>query len=180
MIVIYKSKTGFTEKYAKKIAKKLNCDAINIKYISKIDISKQDIVIYGSRVHAGMIDGLNKIKKLLKNGTIKNLVIFATGGTPNKAEELIDKLWKNNLNEEELKTIPHFYMQSGICYEKMGVVDRLIMKMAGKMMKKKENKDNNEIGFVQAISESYDISSDEYIKPLLAFLKMSYKTDKLQ
>lgn len=170
IIVIYKSKTGFTKRYAKAIANKLKCDIIEMKDISKIDIKKQDIIIYGSRVHAGVIDGLNKMKELLVKKDIKKLVVFATGATPNKAEDLIEKLWKDNLNKEEANNIPHFYMQSGICYEKMGFVDRLIMKMVSKMIESKKNKDNNEQGFVQVISESYDISSDKYIKPLINFL----------
>lgn len=171
MIIIYKSKTGFTKKYAEIIAAKLNCDAINIKDISKIDINKQDIVIYGSRVHAGIIDGLNKMKKLFAGGSIKKLVVFATGATPKEAQDLIEKLWINNFSTEEAKNIPHFYLQSGLCYEKMGFVAHFIMKMVAKMMEKKKDKDSNEKGFSQAITNSYDISSDKYVEPLVNFLK---------
>lgn len=171
MIVIYKSKTGFTEAYANSIGKELNCRVVNIKDISREDIENQDVVIYGSRVHAGMVDGLGKIKEMLKTSNTNTFVVFATGGTPNAADDLIDKLWKNNFSDEELKTIPHFYMQSGMCYEKMGLLDKLIMKMAAHMMNKKKDKDNNETGFVNAVDKSYDISSDEYIKPLVDFIK---------
>lgn len=176
LIIIYKSKTGFTKKYAETIAKKLNCDAIDIKEISKIDIRMQDTVIYGSRVHAGIIDGLSKMKKLLASGNIKNLVVFATGATPKDAKDLIETIWTNNFTTEEAEKIPHFYLQSGLCYEKMGFLDHTIMKMVAKMMEKKKDKDSNETGFLQATTKSYDISSDEYVEPLVTFLKKEDKS----
>ena len=70
---------------------------------------------------------------------------------------------------EELETIPHFYMQSGICYEKMSFANKTLMKMMSNILSKK-NGDDVEAGFAQAIKSSYDISSKEYAEPLIKFL----------
>ncbi len=85
---------------------------------------------------------------------MKSITVFATGGTPNAAEKEIDAVWKNSLSEDELKTIPHFYMQAGICYEKMSVPDCLIMKAAASFLSKKDNKSAYDTGFEQAIKNS--------------------------
>ena len=82
----------------------------------------------------------------------------------------IEEVWKNNMSPEELVNIPHFYMQSGICYEKMKMPDKILMKMASAMLKKKSDKNDFEKGFEQAISHSYDISSESYAEPLIDYV----------
>ena len=94
-----------------------------------------------------------------------------TGATPNAAEDTINEFWRQNLTGDELKKIPHFYMQSGLCYEKMGFVDKLMMKIFAAMMAKKKDKSSYEKDLGQVISGSYDISSEKYVEPLVAFLK---------
>lgn len=66
------------------------------------------------------------------------LIIFATGATL-KENNSIQEVWKNNLSEVELKTIKHFYIPAGLNYEKMGFLDKTIMKMASIMLEKKRN-----------------------------------------
>lgn len=76
IIVIYKSKTGFTKRYAQWIADALMCETANYADIHNLDLSACDLVIYGGRVHAGIIDSLCKIKQLLENKPCR-LVGFA-------------------------------------------------------------------------------------------------------
>lgn len=63
-LIIYKSKTGFTERFAEWICEELSCDMIS---------------------------------------------------------------YKENFTDEEWAKIKVFYMQSGLCYEKMGIGDKLMM-----------------------------------------------------
>lgn len=174
LIVIYKSKTGFTKKYAEMITEILKCTIADYKTVTEEMISKYDTVVFGSRAHAGRIDGYQKVKEILPKSMSNNFILFVTGATPNAAEDVIREFWSQNLSADELTNVPHFYMQSGLCYEKMSLPDKAMMKMAATMMKKKKDKDSNEKGFEQAISSSYDISSKEYIEPLVSFLKSKY------
>ena len=134
--MIYKSKTGFTEKYAKWICEEIECDVVNISNIQNVNFKNYDIVIYGSRIHVGRIDGLERIKKLNLGN---KLIIFVTGATL-KENNSIQEVWKNNLSEVELKTIKHFYIPAGLNYEKMGFLDKTIMKMASIMLEKRKIK----------------------------------------
>ena len=170
-IIIYKSHTGFTERYARWIGEALSCDTSSFKEFKTANLKNYDLVIYGGRVHAGKIDGLKKMKQLLAAVGSPKLVIFATGATPKEEEDIINGMWKGNLSEEELATIPHFYMPSGLNYEKMGFLDRSIMKMLSKMLSKKKDKTEVEAGSMQAISSSHDISSKDYITPLIEYYK---------
>lgn len=119
VIVVYNSKTGFTKKYASWIAEELNCNFVSYKDISTTLIDDNCIVIFGSSIHAGKIEYLSKIIKLLNRKPTIDLIVFATGGTPAAAKNIIDKIWKDNFSKTELTSIPHFYMQSGLNYEKM-------------------------------------------------------------
>lgn len=169
-IVIYKSKSGFTKRYAEWISDELMCEIINYKEIKKLNLDDYDLVIYGGRVHAGSIDSLKKVKEILANKKCK-LIVFATGATPITATEEIANIMKINFTDN---SIPHFYMQSGLCYEKMSIVDKTIMKMLSKMLSSKKDKSDAEGGAAIAISKSHDISSKDYIMPLIDYVKNTY------
>ena len=170
-IVVYKSKTGFTKKYAEWIHEATKFDILSYDNTSGVSLSTYDLVIFGSRIHAGRIDGYKKAKELFDKSASKRFVVFATGATPNDAEDVIREFWSQNLSDDELGNIPHFYMQSGLCYEKMSFLDKTMMKMVASMLKKKEDKNAQEKGFEQAITSSYDISSKTFIEPLVSLLK---------
>ena len=174
IIIIYNSKTGFTKKYVDWIVEEIKCDVKSYKDIAKIVIETDDIIIFCSRIHAGKIEYLNKIKSNFYNHSRKNLIVVATGATPAFEEEVINKNWINNFTETELESIPHFYLQSGLDYKKMGFVDRNLMKIIAKLLSGKKNKTETEKGFEQAIKHSHDISSKEYIMPLINFIKDNF------
>lgn len=169
--LIYNSKTGFTKKYAEWIAEEIVCNVVPFADMSKIAINADDVIIYGSRIHAGKIEYLDKVKTYFSHHTRQNLIVFATGGTVASAESAIDRIWAENFTQTEIKSIPHFYMQSGIDYQKMGFADRTIMKIVAKLMRRKKDKSEEEKGFEQAIQNSYDHSSKDYIMPLVNFIK---------
>ena len=72
--------------------------------------------------------------------------------------------------EEEKEAIPHFYMQSGLCYEKMSLPNKLLMKMMTNVLSKEANKSDVEQGQEEAIKSSHDNSDPKYAKPLIEYL----------
>jgi len=174
IILIYNSKTGFTEKYSNWIAEELKCDIKPFKTIKTTDLEKYELVIFGSRIHAGRIENLNSIKKLLNN-KIKKLIVFSTGATPTKVKKPINKIWANNFTEDELKNIPHYYFQSGLNYERMNFLDKMMMNILSYVLSRKKSKDQIESDTELAIQKSHDISSKEYIKPLIEYIKNDFK-----
>ena len=170
-LVMYKSKTGFTKRYAEMVAKEMECDMVELKKATAAKMGEYDVIVFGSRFFAGTVDGIKKARELFDASKAKEFVVFATGATPNAAKEIVSDMWKNNFTPEELEVIPHFYMQSGICYEKMPFMEKMMMKMAAKMMKNQKEKDEMAQGFEEALKGSFDISSEEYAQPLIEYLK---------
>lgn len=170
ILVTYKSKTEFTKRYAEIIAKEVDGYLVDFNEVTIERMSEFDVVVYGGGIYAGMVNGLKKVKEMFEESSAKKMIVFATGGAPNAAVNETDDIWAHNLSVEESESIPHFYMQGGICYEKMSFVNRTFMKMMSKALSKKKNKDSAEEGFSQAITSSYDISSEEYAQPLIRYL----------
>lgn len=169
-VVLYNTWTGFTQRYAQLIGKELDCPVQALKD-APADLSQYDTVVFGSRLHAGIFDGWKKAQKLLTQRGAKKLVVFATGAMPNEAEAQIQAMWEQNLTKSERETIPHFYLQAGLCYEKMGGVDRAMMKFAAWAMTRKKAKTAEDEAFQNAIRQSYDISDPKYIQPIISCLK---------
>ena len=170
-VVLYQSKTGFTRRYAEWIAQALGARVIDIRKVNSQALTGCETLVFGGRAHAGRLSGLSQAKRLFQSSGAKHFVVFATGATPNQAEETIEQFWSNNLSPEERAGTPHFYMQSGLCYEKMGFVDKLMMKGVSSMLKKKPNLTEEERLMAKAIETSFDSSSPAYIEPLVHKLK---------
>lgn len=171
ILIVYKSATGFTRHYAEIAGEALGCKVMDYSNVTVKLLAKYDTVVYGTRAHAGTIDGFSKMRKLFLRSGAKQFVLFVTGAMPNAEEEMIAGLWKQNLSAEEIVQIPHFYMQGGLCYERMSFPDKLMMKGFAAMMRKKKDKSENEKALEKAIARSYDISDRKYAVPLIDFLK---------
>lgn len=104
IIVIYKSKSGYTKTYAEWISKDLNCDIKDVKDITISELEGYDVIIYGGGLYATGINGISILKKnyhLLKN---KKLIVWATGENPGRESDL-QKVWQHNFTDEQLKKI---------------------------------------------------------------------------
>lgn len=171
ILVVYKSVTGFTRKYAEMLAQEINCTLMELKDATAETMSDFDTVIYGGRLHAGTLEGLKNAKELFRQSKASQFIVFATGAMPDPTAEIIKEMWTKNLSPDELSQIPHFYMPGGLSYEKLPFSDKLMMKCFSAMMKKKKDKTEDEKAMADAIAGSYDISSKEYMMPLISLLK---------
>ena len=171
ILVVYKSKSGFTKRYGTWIAKDLNCSLIEYKDFDKKYIIEYDYIVFGSRIHAGKLDGFKNIISFFDGPQIDKLILFATGASPSQARDLIETIWKSSFFKAEHLEIPHFYMESGLDYEKMGKADRLIMKTLANILSLKSKKNSEEKGCQQAIQTSYDHSNKNEITPLIEYIR---------
>lgn len=79
-LIIYKSETGFTQKYAKWLSNELSCDICDFKNFSKDKIDNYNILIYGGGIYAGQINGFKDFQNMVPID--KKLILFMTGATP--------------------------------------------------------------------------------------------------
>lgn len=172
IVLIYNSKTGFTKKYAEWIREEMPCDLVPYEKRKTVDFHTYDTVIYGGGFHAGFINGLKWFKKMMILLEGKKIVVFGTGASPAGSPE-IETAFKQNFTEEEWGKVQTFYFQSGLCYEKMGVGDKMFMAMFRTMLKKTQADSE----MCKAVQQSYDISRKEDIEPLVAYCLTNSKEE---
>jgi len=167
-IVVYKSKYGYTKKYAQWLAEELNCD---IKENAGLDdILNYDIIIFGGGMYAG---GLNGSKLMIKNFdklTNKKLVIFAVGSNPGRADE-IETFWMRLLNEKQRGVIKRFYLRGGFDYGKLGKADKFLMNMLRKVLEKKEVLTDDDKGLLAAYETPVDFTDRKNLCDILDYIK---------
>ena len=168
ILVVYKSVTGFTKKYAQWIQEELNCDTIELKDVKLTKINNYDIIIFGGGMHANKLNGVKFIKKNLKRLNNKHFIVYATGATPATVVEEIKKFEHANIPSDN---IPFFYFQSGLNYENMRMIDKVIMNSYKLVLKLIRNKNSVEKGTLEAISTSYDHSQKVFIEPLVHYVR---------
>ncbi len=168
ILVLYKSKTGFSERYARWIAEDLQCDLANLNQLDKASLSEYGLIIYGAGLYAGQIKSIGKIKRWMEDFPEKTWVVYATGATPSKEgyEELI---FKTNFRQGEVRPAHFYYFVAGINYERMSFIDRLQIKFFSRMdAKKRRSKKSTK-------QTSIDLSNREYITELLRYVRLKAK-----
>ena len=81
-IVVYESKYGSTERYAKWIGEELNCKVARISDVPIDELTKYDNIIFGGWVKAGSLNGFDKLSKNINKLKNKNLLVFGVGTSP--------------------------------------------------------------------------------------------------
>jgi menaquinone-dependent protoporphyrinogen IX oxidase len=167
-VVIYKSKYGSTEKYAKWIAEETQADIFKAKEV-KVELLKEyRTIVYCGGLYAGGILGFSLIKNNYSKLCDKNLIIVAVGATLKK-ENAADEVKKHNLPEEMKDRVQFFLLRGGLNYKKMNVIDRLLMYLLVKSIKKKkaEELDNDSVGIIASYGKVVDFTNKKSIMPIV-------------
>lgn len=156
-IVVFASKTGFTEHYAKLIANSLGIEAVSLDDIKVKSLSTYDTVIFGGWIMGSNIMGLMKIRK---NVTGK-LFLFGVG-----ASKMSDENTELIIKQNDISSFPFFYMPGGLKRDKLCFLKRKMIDMVANEEDKKQ-KDSEQ----PSLKTSFDISDDKYIEPLIKAVK---------
>ena len=157
-IVLYTSKYGAAETYARWIAEALGCQAVSLDKFSKKELQGYDAVIYGGGVQAGGVRGLEqftkwikgdlKLRQMAKRGTIseaeaagsgafdRQYYIFAVGISLDSEENRL-QLRDINFDKDWLRELPCFFLPGAFDPAKLTGVDKAIIKVATKMFQDK-------------------------------------------
>ncbi len=167
-IVVYKSKYGYTKRYAEWIAEELSCDIKENAAFS--DISGYDMIICGGGCYAGTINGSKLITKNLARLSGKKLILFAVG-TSSGADKDIIPFWEKNLTVEQRQAVAHFYLRGGFDYSRLGSTDKLLMNMLKSHLKKIKDPDEETRGLLAAYDTPVDFTDKKRLKELLEYAR---------
>jgi len=166
-IVAYRSKTGYTRRYAEWIAEELKCDIKENPTLS--DIIGYDTIIYGGGMYAGGFNGVKLITGNLGRLAGRKLALFAVGSNPGRENEM-QVFWNRVLTAGQQKTIGCFYLRGGFDFDKLTAKDKVLMKMLKARLKKIEDPTEDERGMLAAYDDPVDFCDRENIKDLVAYI----------
>jgi flavodoxin len=171
-LVIYRSVSGFTKRYAEWIAEELSATLLPQPQ-ADIDTMKQhDLIIYGGPLHAVGITGVDLIKKNLNALPGVRVLVFAVGASPPK-EGLLEELFSNNFGESQRERIKLFYLRGGFDFNKLNLPNRLVMRAMKWKIKTTPaaERSADETGMLQAFDNPVDFTARENIEPLVSWAK---------
>ena len=166
-IVAYRSKSGYTKRYAQWIAEELGCDIRENPELS--DIIGYDTIIYGGGMYAGGFNGVKLITKNLDKLSGKKIALFAVGSNPGRENEM-KVFWDKVLTPEQQKTVGHFYLRGGFDFDKLTASDKILMKMLKVRLLNKKERTEDEQGMLDAYDVPVDFSDKENIRPLTEYI----------
>ena len=169
-VVIYRSTSGFTKKYAEWIAKECNADIYDAKEFSVQQLSDYSTIIFGGSLHAVGINGIKLVKQNLPKLTDKKIVVFAVGASPTK-EGILSEIMGNNFSSNEQGNLKLFYLRGGFDFKKLDFSNKVIMALFRVRLSLKKNKSSDEIGMLAAYSKPMDFARKENIKQLVDYVQ---------
>lgn len=169
-IIIYQSKYGATEKYAKWLAKATGYEYIETPKASISEIVKYEEIILCGGIYASGIAGLGFLKKNYSRLSNKRTAVFCVGASPFD-QKAFEELRAFNL-KGELKNIPLFYGRGAWNEEKMSFKDRTLCRLLQKAVAKKAP---NELepwmkALMCAAGQKCDWTDKAYLTPLIEYI----------
>lgn len=135
-IILFQSKYGATERYAKWLQEELGYDCIQTKDAKLNLVLEYDNIILGGGVYASGIAGLSFLKKNIANLKGKKVAVFCAGASP--YDEKAIKQVRELHFKAELCEVPLFYCRGAWNEEAMTFTDRTLCRMLQKSVAKKD------------------------------------------
>ena len=170
-LVVYQSKTGFTERYARWVAEAVGADVLPLGEVDGSVLANYAVVVFGGPLFASRISGLGKVQGWMEKQPKKTWVVFATGATPSEPA-FVQSIEKINFPPETPKPARFYYFLGGMDFEKMGWFNRLLIGLFGRMSQKKRKSDQEAKHTPPSKFRSFDLSNQGYIEPLVKYVRI--------
>lgn len=175
-VVIYRSRYGHTEKYAKWLSEKLNADSFEASQIKGLDFSVYDNIIYGGGLYAGGINGLKYFKEIFDDIIEKNIILFTVGLADPLVESNLEGIRSHierDFSPEMKERIKVFHLRGGIDYSNLGLLHKSMMMMLRKSVEKKSENDRTQedTEMLKTYGEKVDFTDIKTLEPVLSYLK---------
>ncbi len=168
--VVYRSKTGFTKKYAEWLAPELSADVFEASRCSVEKLTDYDMIIYGGGLYGGGINGVKMITRDLDKLQGKKIIVFATGASPVR-KEVIEEIRNRNFYVEQQEQIPFFYLRGGFDYSKLNLKDKMMMVVLKIYLKRKKELTADDRGMLAAYENPVDFTRKEELEELIGYIK---------
>jgi len=167
--VVYTSRQGSTRQYAQWVAHECSAKLFELKEAVIDDLCEYDIVVFGSCVYNGLIDGISFIKNnrdLLRDS---RLFIFTVGLTQPGDETAYEQVLERNFTPEEREGLRFYHFLGVLDFGKMSLMQRLMMRLLKKSIQRKPEAARSQLEsyVLKAYGGRVDFTNRACIKPLV-------------
>lgn len=172
MIVLYRSKYGYTKRYADWLASSLCCEAIDTRKIQTSQLDQYDTIVFGGGIYAGGISGISLITKNFERLKDRTLAVFTVGLADPKTSDIFAEV-KRQFTPEMIQKIHFFHFRGGMDFPNLSLVDRLMMSMMKKMLQKKSESEltENDRELLKIWGTKIDFTDRHSLDSLLSFIQ---------
>jgi menaquinone-dependent protoporphyrinogen IX oxidase len=189
--VIYHSKYGSTERYARWIAEELGAPVFDARKFKKKDLALYDTIVYGGGIYAGGIKGIELITKNWYKGLDeKKVIVFAVGITVESqacrqqclevnfekrfVTDAVEDQGKDSgqftvseLLKEKMLPIRCFFLPGAFDPARIRGIDKAIMAVTRRMMDTGARGDSVEGAIARYMTEGCDLIDRAAIAPVV-------------
>lgn len=165
-IVVYWSKSGFAQRYAKMIADKTGADIANGRRLRRSALAQYDTIVFGGGMYAVGIYGAKYIRRCIDTLSDKRIIVFAQGASPPRPEvtrEVLDK----NFSAEQQARIQFFLLRGGFDFDKLTPIGKIMMRLLKVKLKRKKAPTADERGMLAAYDTPADFVSEKLVMPVI-------------
>lgn len=170
--VVYRSKSGYTKKYATWLAEELRCDLFEGSKVKVADLMDYDTVIYGGGLYAVGINGVKLITGNYERLKDKKLIVFAVGSSPVRQKN-IDQIRNHNIPKEQQNTISFFYLRGGFDFNRLTPFNKFLMNLLKIKLKRIKNPDEDIKGLLACYTRPEDHTDKKNIIPILDSVRVA-------
>ena len=125
--VVYMSKYGASEKYAKIIAQNLQADLFNAGEKSLGEtLRPYDTIIWGGGIYAGKINGINILSRHIDMLNDRRIIVFSVGNTPADRHDILEKVRNNSISHKQRSKIIFFHFVARANFSSLTLTDRFM------------------------------------------------------
>lgn len=175
--IVYKSQTGFTERYAKALAEKVGVPAYSVKEAGK-HLRKGDDIFYMGWLMAGRTSGLDRF---WEKYTIRGVAIV--GMSPSGNGGLWEVACKNHGCSDG--GAPVFYLRGGYAPEKLTGLHKLLMKpmtksLVKEIQEKAHKATESELEMMNMLLHGGDCFDEAQLEPIVRWFESGLHDGKVR
>lgn len=170
-IILYQSKYGATEKYARWLQEELGFACIKTRQATAAMLKDYDVIILGGGVYASGIAGLSFLKKNIGALTGKTVAVFCVGASPYD-EDAIAQARQLHFTGA-LQNVPLYYCRGAWNEDAMTFGDRTLCRMLQKAVAKQDPSTYEpwQKALMCAVGQACDWTDKAYLEPLIRDLR---------
>jgi len=165
-LVLYQSRYGSTQKYARWIAEAADADLVEASAAKARTLTDYDTIVFGGSLPAVGITGVNIIADNFALIKDKQIIVYAVGCSPGHDKDL-SRVWEANFTEEMRERIRFFYARGAFDFHKLRFMDKMMMRLLRRKLKRIENPGQDAKDLLASYDQPVDWTSRENIEPVI-------------